>query len=581
MAIFQILSKYRIKIPTLFFNIIFLIIISCLTFHLYSSNSNFSLNNTFTKPQKNSFLKGKDIGCKGIEKFTSREEKCTYVKSHEGCKPNGYIFYLQLFYCTFSPPILGYILLALWLILLFYLLGDTASSYFCSSLEGLSKSLKLSPIIAGVTLLSVGNGAPDLFSSIVSFMNDGTNDIGLNSIIGGAFFVSSVVAGITSISISQHGRKIKKSSFVGNVMFLILCVCCLLVVVIIGKIHLWGALAFFFLYFVYVCFIFVSEMYVRGEKCLNSVEVEIDDDGADSLDLPMVCDMKRSSQELRVPLLVNIKGEEEVQSEKQREIVCVLRKVGYVLELPLDLPRKLTIPNVSQEKWSKSFGIVSITLAPLLLVLIWDFFGPKSSIWAYGISGVLGLVCGLIVFFTSDGLHPPTKFNFLWLGLGFLMSITWTYILAEELISLLVSLGLILGISPSILGLTVLAWGNSLGDLVANVTLAKTGGPGGAQVALCGCYAGPIFNTLVGLGLPLIFTTWKAFPSCYTVPTDSTVYETIGFLLLGLLWALVILPKRDMRLDKFFGVGLLAIYSCFLFLKLARALGFIEFQVSP
>ncbi|KAM3336874.1 hypothetical protein P3S68_032574 [Capsicum galapagoense] len=118
------------------------------------------------------------------------------------------------------------------------------------------------------------------------------------------------------------------------------------------------------------------------------------------------------------------------------------------------------------------------------------------------VSGLIGLVCGVVVFFTSDGFNPPKKFNFLWLGLGFLMSITWTYILAEELISLLVSMGLILGISPSILGLTVLAWGNSLGDLVANVTLAKSGGPRRAQVALCGCYVGPIFNTLVGLGLP-------------------------------------------------------------------------------
>ncbi|KAM3220761.1 cation/calcium exchanger 1 isoform X2 [Capsicum annuum] len=579
MDIYRVLSKYRIKIPSLFFNIIFLLIISSLTFHFFSSNSNFSLNNTFIKPPKNSFLKNKDIGCKGIEKFITREEKCTYVKFHEGCKPNGYIFYLQLFYCTFSQ-ILGYILLALWLILLFYLLGDTASSYFCSSLEGLSKSLKLSPIIAGVTLLSLGNGAPDLFSSIVSFMNDDTNDIGFNSIIGGAFFVSSVVAGITSISISKYDRKIKKSSFIRNVLFLILCVVCLLVVIVIGKIHLWGALAFFFLYVVYICCIFLSEMYVRGEEKYSNCEEGMIDDYM--LDLPMVCDMKKgeelSCEQLRVPLLVN---KDDIQSEKQKKIAFVLRKVVYILELPLDIPRKLTIPNVSQEKWSKPFGVVSITLAPLLLILIWDFIGPKTRIWAYGISGLIGLACGVVVFFTSDGLNPPKKFNFLWLGLGFFMSITWTYILAEELISLLVSMGLILGISPSILGLTVLAWGNSLGDLVANVTLAKSGGPRGAQVALCGCYAGPIFNTLVGLGLSLIFTTWKAFPSSYIVPMDSTIYETMGFLLLGLLWALVILPKRDMRLDKFFGIGLLAIYLCFLFLKLARALGFIDFQISP
>ena len=63
----------------------------------------------------------------------------------------------------------------MWLVVLFYLLADTASNYFCNNLEGLSDILRLSPTIAGVTLLSLGNGAPDFFASVVSFTrsNDG------------------------------------------------------------------------------------------------------------------------------------------------------------------------------------------------------------------------------------------------------------------------------------------------------------------------------------------------------------------------------------------------------------------------
>lgn len=171
----------------------------------------------------------------------------------------------------------------------------------------------------------------------------------------------SVVAGVTSISISQHERKIKKSSFIGNVMFLTLCVVCLLVVIIIGKIHLWGGLGFF-------CCIWSMFASYLPQKCmLNKKRL------GQMMMIHLICQWfviwKKGQElacELKVPLLVD-----EVSSGKR---VCVLRKVGYVLELPLDLPRKLTIPNVSQEKWSKSFGIVSITLAPLLLVLIWDFF---------------------------------------------------------------------------------------------------------------------------------------------------------------------------------------------------------------
>ena len=46
--------------------------------------------------------------------------------------------------------------------------------------------------------------------------------------------------------------------------------------------------------------------------------------------------------------------------------------------------------------------------------------------------------------------------------------------------------GLMLNISPVILGLTVLAWGNSLGDLVADTSLARQGYP---QMAIGGVFA--------------------------------------------------------------------------------------------
>lgn len=156
------------------------------------------------------------------------------------------------------------------------------------------------------------------------------------------------------------------------------------------------------------------------------------------------------------------------------------------------------------------------------------------------------------------------------------MSVTWTYIIAQELVSLLISLGNIFGISPSVLGLTVLAWGNSLGDLIANVTVAVHGGNDGAQIALSGCYAGPLFNTVIGLGVPLVISSLGEYPGVYIIPSDNSLLETLGFLMVGLLWALVIMPKKKMRLDKLVGGGLLAIYLCFLSLRLARVFGVLD-----
>lgn len=45
-----------------------------------------------------------------------------------------------------------------------------------------------------------------------------------------------------------------------------------------------------------------------------------------------------------------------------------------------------------------------------------------------------------------------------------------------------------------------------------------------------------------------------------------------GFLVGGLLWALVVLPNRNIRPDRFLGRGLLSIYLGFLCLKFSRTL---------
>ncbi|XP_074578629.1 cation/calcium exchanger 1-like [Curcuma longa] len=503
--------------------------------------------------------------CHGLGELKDHEAICAYLKAHAStCAPEGFIDYLQLFYCSFGDrPLLGYALLLLCLLLLFYLLGDTASVYFCSSLEGLSAALHLTPTIAGVTLLSLGNGAPDVFSSLVSFSSSsGVADVGLSSVLGGAFFVSTVVVAAIAFVIDGGSAAIDRASFLRDLCFFLFILAALSLVLVTGRTGIWGAIAFFSLYFVYVLLVWAMHHY------------------------------KNRNSDLLIPILDGLADEEDPEtklaSEEPRRPKAHLNSPVshyffwfiYLLKMPLYLPRRLTIPDVSKERWSKPFTVASVSLSPLFLATLWlsetGEVSTAEKLTLYFFGSLIGLVLGAITMVTTESSSPPKSLLFPWLAGGFLMSVIWSYLIAAELVSLLVSIGEIAHISPLVLAFTVLAWGNSLGDLIANLAMAIHGGGNGVQIAISGCYAGPIFNTLVGLGLSLVLASVASYPTPFVVPQDTAIFETLGFLIGGLLWALIILPRRGMKPDRVLGVGLLAIYLTFLCLRLLESLDLVN-----
>ena len=56
-----------------------------------------------------------------------------------------------------------------------------------------------------------------------------------------------------------------------------------------------------------------------------------------------------------------------------------------------------------------------------------------------------------------------------------MVAATWIDAVADKLVAFLEFVGIMLRIPNSIMGLTVLAWGNSMADLSANLTMARKG----------------------------------------------------------------------------------------------------------
>ena len=102
---------------------------------------------------------------------------------------------LSVYFCNPAAVKVGVVVASVLLLLaLFKGIGLTAEKYFSVILARISQSLNLPPRLAGCTLLALGNGAPDLSSSIEAIQH-GHYDLALGGLFGSVMFIGCVVAG--------------------------------------------------------------------------------------------------------------------------------------------------------------------------------------------------------------------------------------------------------------------------------------------------------------------------------------------------------------------------------------------------
>lgn len=179
----------------------------------------------------------------------SARYQCAFVRSHCQDEDDGLISYLQLYYCSLPHlKALAWIIILLWIALLFTSIGICAESFFSVNLSFIARALHMSDTFAGVTLLALGNGAPDLFSTWAS-MASGISELAIGELIGAASFISTVVAGSIALIGPFYIRKI---SFARDAFFLTLTALLLLPVLVTKKLYLWQGLVMIGLYIIYV-----------------------------------------------------------------------------------------------------------------------------------------------------------------------------------------------------------------------------------------------------------------------------------------------------------------------------------------
>lgn len=229
----------------------------------------------------------------------------------------------------------------------------------------------------------------------------------------------------------------------------------------------------------------------------------------------------------------------------------------------------------SAKDWNRWLVATQIFTAPLfIVVLLWANTDPTLSTRNLLLPLLYSLIGSLVAFavlvLTTTPSRAP-KYRFLLCFFGFIVAIAWISTIANEVVGVLKAFGVILGISDAILGLTIFAVGNSLGDLVANITVARLGYP---VMALSACFGGPMLNILMGIGLSGLYMTitnsekrHEKHPGRpmtykpYQIEVGGTLLISGITLLVTLAGLLIVVPLRGWWMDRKVGWGLVILWT--------------------
>ncbi|KAF8638304.1 hypothetical protein AX17_002324 [Amanita inopinata Kibby_2008] len=203
--------------------------------------------------------------------------------------------------------------------------------------------------------------------------------------------------------------------------------------------------------------------------------------------------------------------------------------------------------------FSKWLMAVQCALAPLFCVAVL-FNGTKHQFWlqlAAAIGGVAFAI--LVVVFADKGDHSTGRMARC--SMGFFVSIVWIMAIADEVVNLLQTFGFIFGLSDAIIGLTIFAVGNSLADLVANMTVAAFA----PIMGFSACFGSPMLNILLGIGISGTYITNHTSRPYYLDFSASLHVSAIGLLCL-LAATLIYVPLNNYYLTRRWGILLIASY---------------------
>eukprot|EP00448_Togula_jolla_P010846 CAMPEP_0170608096 /NCGR_PEP_ID=MMETSP0224-20130122/21403_1 /TAXON_ID=285029 /ORGANISM="Togula jolla, Strain CCCM 725" /LENGTH=583 /DNA_ID=CAMNT_0010933301 /DNA_START=37 /DNA_END=1788 /DNA_ORIENTATION=+ len=511
--------------------------------------------------------------------------------------------YATFFSCAEGLPVyLRFILLLVWLLLLISLLASTADSFFVPQLNRISHDLGLPEDVAGVTLLALGNGMPDVMTATSAIAGPGDFALTMGEFFGASNFIVSLVLGGV-ILCSEAPVRVHPMPFLRDTLAFFLVLLFTIYVSWDGYVGLLESVLFFVFYAAYVALVVLPTRFKsrglrsstddvlaalapdheEGHSSDSAEEIELVEARAIPAGFKLAQDLESEASTasglnsdfmlMESDSEATMMTDEEVDEEEKeadgsleglsmQEAEGLVSRVQLVMEFPFTVARHLSIPAADWNVKRRRLAMACPTFSMLVSLLGfggWDAyhvqFGPLP-LWSCSL--LVGAPCALAICRCSSAKRRP-RWHMLLLVMSLASTIGWFNLLANESVAVLETFGLKLGISSSTLGITVLAWGNCVGDLVADIALSRRGR---VRMAVAGCFGSPMLSVMLGLGVAL--TSHSLYHGALHVELSLQNKVAAAFLLLSLATTICIFAVKRFVCPRWLAYVLFAEYAAFM-----------------
>jgi sodium/potassium/calcium exchanger 2 len=196
-----------------------------------------------------------------------------------------------------------------------------------------------------------------------------------------------------------------------------------------------------------------------------------------------------------------------------------------------------------------------------------DVLSPPKNATAFGMTKYIALfpLVATLALTIPDVRRKSVHSNFCYVA--FFLSIAWIGVYSYFMVGWAETVGETVGIPSYIMGLTFLAAGTSVPDLITSVIVARMGE---GDMAVSSSIGSNLFDILVGLPLPwIIYIAWPTTKSTVQIGADG-IWLSIMILLAMLVIIIVTIHFSGWRLTKTLGFFMFFFYFLFLVQAILR-----------